>query len=444
MDPAINHLLSLQAVREKAHIVFELGKQDLLNHFDYHPDRLDAVVDYVVGIIQRDFGPNNFHSIPPHGRWQHFDVGNTPRISNLLTQWDEAGYDAIEKVRSLVDLFFVSVLLDAGAGDRWKFTEPGTGDVYTRSEGIAVASLYMFLEGGFASNGREGGAKGSVREDVVDGAALKGITVETLYKGFQIDEENPLVGAEARVEILQRLGQSLLDNQDIFGPSGRPGLLVDYLKRSGGGVDELDYALLWSTLQKLLIPIWPSDRTKVFGKPIGDAWPLSVLAKHKSASASSGEPTETETATIQPFHKLTQWLAYSLKVPFERLLSTTWANAELGTGLPEYRNGGLFVDMGVLTLKPSALEKGLKISGGGLPCFGAGDDEIVEWRAMTVALLDELHQQILASGKFGDVKLTLPQVLEAGSWKAGREIAAQKRPESKCSPLLNSGDGTLF
>jgi hypothetical protein len=58
------------------------------------------------------------------------------------------------------------------------------------------------------------------------GAALKSITVETLYKGFQIDEENPLVGAEARVEILQRLGQSLLDNQDIFGPSGRPGLLV--------------------------------------------------------------------------------------------------------------------------------------------------------------------------------------------------------------------------
>jgi hypothetical protein len=219
----------------------------------------------------------------------------------------------------------------------------------------------------------------------------------------------------------------------------------DYLERSGGGVDELDYALLWSTLQKLLIPIWPSDRTRVAGKPVGDAWPLSLLAKHKHGTASaSNEPAETETATVQPFHKLTQWLAYSLKVPFERLLSTTWANAELGTGLPEYRNGGLFVDLGVLTLKPSALEKGLQTSGGELPCFGAGDDEIVEWRAMTVALLDELHQRILASGKFGDVKLTLPQVLEAGSWKAGREIAAQKRPETKCSPILNSGDGTLF
>jgi len=284
------------------------------------------------------------------------------------------------------------------------------------------------------------------------GEALKRITVETLYKGFQIDEGNPLVGAGARVEILQRLGQSLLDNEDIFGSTGRPGLLVgmypvhrvcaltdreDHLRRNGG--DKLDYVLLWSTLQKLLIPIWPSDRTKIAGTPVGDAWPLSVLAKAESASSDT-----PAMATIQPFHKLTQWLAYSLKVPFERLLSTTWANAELGTGLPEYRNGGLFVDMGVLALRPNALEKGLKTSGGALPCFGAGDDEIVEWRAMTVALLDELHKRILDSGKFGDVELTLPQVLEAGSWKAGREIAAQKRPETKCSPILNSGDGTLF
>lgn len=150
-----------------------------------------------------------------------------------------------------------------------------------------------------------------------------------------------------------------------------------------------------------------------------------------------------EVAAIQPFHKLTQWLAYSLRVPFERILSIKWINAELGTGLPEYRNGGLFVDMGVLTMKPETLEKGKKISGGELPCFGAGDNEIVEWRAMTVALLDELHGMI--QKKLGrSVHLTLPQMLEAGSWKAGRELAAEKRPETKSSPILNSGDGTLF
>ncbi|OJJ56070.1 hypothetical protein ASPSYDRAFT_401409 [Aspergillus sydowii CBS 593.65] len=427
----INTLLTLQAVRTKAHRVFDLAKRNALNHFDYDPDRLDATVDYVASIIKRDYGPNNYTAIPPHGRWQHFETGSVPRINNLLKEWDTRGYDSLEKVRSLVDLFFVSVLLDAGAGDTWRFTEPGSGDVYTRSEGIAVASLYMFLNGDFS------GDRGQ-RADIVTGHALKNFSVVALLKGFQIDEGNPLVGANARVETLQRLGASLLGNEDVFGKQGRPGGIVDYLTRNGS--ENLDYAELWAVLQRLLIPIWPSDRTKVAGKPVGDAWPLSVLSKHE------GTATEAvETGTIAPFHKLTQWLAYSLKVPFERLLGTAWTNAELGTGLPEYRNGGLFVDMGVITLKPEALERGQRNSGGGkLPCFGAGDEEIVEWRAMTVALLDEVHARISQSGDFGEVRLSLPQVLEAGSWKAGREIAAEKRPETKSSPILNSGDGTLF
>lgn len=197
----------------------------------------------------------------------------------------------------------------------------------------------------------------------------------------------------------------------------------------------MDYKDLWNVLQRLLIPIWPSDRTHINGQPIGDAWPLRVLEQQLGAES---KPY----SNIQPFHKLTQWLAYSLMVPFTRLLSVTWSNTELGTGLPEYRNGGMLVDMGVLELKPEALERGLSLSGGTLPSFGAGDDEIVEWRAMTVALLDELHKKI--SARLDGVQLSLPQVLEAGSWKAGRELAAAKRPDTKCSPILNFGDGTLF
>jgi hypothetical protein len=141
----------------------------------------------------------------------------------LLTEWSGRGYDDTEKVRSLVDLFFVSVLLDAGAGDSWRFTEPETGNVYSRSEGIAVASLYMFRNGEFASDkdGKE------ARGDLVTGEGLKRFDVEALYRGFQIDDQtNPLVGAAARVEILQKLGASLLENKNIFGPSGRPGDLV--------------------------------------------------------------------------------------------------------------------------------------------------------------------------------------------------------------------------
>jgi hypothetical protein len=58
----------------------------------------------------------------------------------------------VAKTRVLIDLFWVSVLLDAGAGDTWLFTEPGSEKTYSRSEGLAVASLYMFQAGAFSSN----------------------------------------------------------------------------------------------------------------------------------------------------------------------------------------------------------------------------------------------------------------------------------------------------
>ena len=104
--------------------------------------------------IQRDFGPDRYAEIPPHGRWQHFNVGGVDRVAALLSQWSSEGCrDKLEQTRRLLDLFFVSVLCDAGVGDKWTFTEPdGSGRVYSRSEGTAVASLYMFKAGCFSSN----------------------------------------------------------------------------------------------------------------------------------------------------------------------------------------------------------------------------------------------------------------------------------------------------
>ncbi|EEA22010.1 hypothetical protein TMatcc_008565 [Talaromyces marneffei ATCC 18224] len=433
MDPEIEYILSLKAVREQAHKVLELAEQGKLTHFNYHHEKLSVAADYVIELIQRDFGPDKYNLIPPHGRWQHFEVGGLPRIESLLSQWEGKGYDNVERVRGLVDLFFVSVLLDAGAGDVWKFQEPGSEQTYNRSEGIANASLHMFLNGDFAS-------EGSSRKDIVEAAALRLPHAEKFYRGFQIQKTNPLLAVDKRMELLRRLGDSLLNFPEIFGANGRPGHLVDYLLSKASGSGEIDYIELWSVLQKVLIPIWPSDRTHVDGHAVGDAWPLTCLAK------SSDPNTSNKTSAIQPFHKLTQWLAYSLMVPFTRLLDITWVNPDQGTGLAEYRNGGLFVDMGVLTLKEESLARGLQGSSNddGLPCFGASDDEIVEWRALTVALLDKLHDIIKSSPRFNGVQLTLPQVLEAGSWKAGRELAAEKRPLTKSSPIIILGDGTLF
>jgi hypothetical protein len=214
---------------------------------------------------------------------------------------------------------------------------------------------------------------------------------------------------------------------------------ADYLAENAKEPNTLDYAELWTILQDVLIPAWPKERTHIAGHPIGDAWPLKVLA-----DKAKREGNDTEAAAIAPFHKLTQWLGYSLTVPFQRVLGLKITNDTLGTGLPEYRNGGLFYDLGALKLKPEVLQAGVQASGQDLPLYPATGDTIVEWRAMTVALLDELHKLVSAHFEKEGVKLSLAQVLEAGSWLGGRELAAKLRPETKSSPILFEGDGTLF
>jgi hypothetical protein len=196
----------------------------------------------------------------------------------------------------------------------------------------------------------------------------------------------------------------------------------------------LSVAAFWDILQALLIPVWPKDRTIVNGQSIGDAWPLSTLKGSNNQ--------EDQSTHIQPFHKLTQWLAYSLMVPFQRILNIHWSGTDALTALPEYRNGGLFVDMGVLSLKKEARDRGLKASGGELPMFKAGDDVVVEWRAMTLVLVDKLYQLVLE--RMGGVHISMAQLLEAGTWKAGREIAARERPKTKSSPIVIESDGTVF
>ncbi|KAL2164657.1 hypothetical protein VTH06DRAFT_3874 [Thermothelomyces fergusii] len=428
MDPNVQYLLSLRAIRERANAVGEIAKDGKLAHFELREDKLDDVVDFVASVIKRDFGPDKYHTIPPHGRWQHFEVGGVPRIANLLEQWKKEGCDDFEVTRRLIDLFFVSVLLDAGAGDHWRYTEPGTGHVYERSEGIAVASLHMFNASAFTAS--EGKAV-----PVVDGNGLERLETAALVEGFQVSDLNPMLGVDSRAALLRSLGQSLLAHPDIFGAEGRPGNLVDYLiPRKAGEPANLDVLVLWDVLQTLLIPAWPKNRTNIAGTPIGDAWPLSILQRSAGSDESAG---------IQPFHKLTQWLAYSLMVPLQRVLGLQWENADSLTALAEYRNGGLFVDMGVLSLKQETLARGLEASGGDLPLFDASDDVVVEWRAMTLVLIDKLYSKI--QSRIGDgVRLTMAQLLEAGTWKSGREIAAQRRPQTKSSPILIKSDGTVF
>jgi hypothetical protein len=283
------------------------------------------------------------------------------------------------------------------------------------------------------------------------GKGLENLTFPTLGRGFQVSGSNWFLGTERRADLLKALGKSLLAQSKVFGEEGRPGNVVgsyiyftnlrkltsstDYMKATAKD-GKIDIAVFWDILQTLLIPVWPQNRTVVNGQAIGDAWPLSTLKKQSTTS------DQSDSSNIQPFHKLTQWLAYSLMVPFQRILGLEWTGTDSLTALPEYRNGGLFVDMGVLALKRPSLDKGLEASGGDLPKFKAGDDVVVEWRAMTLVLVDKLYKLVLE--RMDGVHLSMAQLLEAGTWKSGREVAAKNRPDTKSSPIIIESDGTLF
>lgn len=390
-------------------------------------------------LLQRDFDPD-YSSIPPHGRWQHFDVGGQPRVDQLLASWPDS-IDALERTRRLIDLFLVSVLLDAGAGTKWQYKSIESGKVFKRSEGLAVASLEMFKTGLFSSNPSQ--------PFQVDSAALKKLTTERMAKGLQVTAENPIEGLEGRTSLLIRLGDSLL-NKQIFGEDARPGNMLDYLlthpTTQVSSTPIVPLPTLWTTLMDGLSAIWPNTRTQIDGVPLGDAWPCT------SMPSNSAQPWEN----IVPFHKLTQWLTYSLMVPMQKMANVHFVGVELMTGLPEYRNGGLLVDTGLLTLKHEDLQRGLeqyhmnatrqgqpKVEV--VPLFTADDDVIVEWRAVTIGFLDMLLDEVNSMlGLSGSKKLNLAQMLEAGTWKGGRELAEVSRPNTKEPPIMILSDGTVF
>jgi hypothetical protein len=149
-----------------------------------------------------------------------------------------------------------------------------------------------------------------------------------------------------------------------------------------------------------------------------------------AARATGRDPT---TLGWLPLHKLSQWLAYSLVEPLAAAgVEVTGLDAL--TALAEYRNGGLLIDAGVIVPRnPAALSRSWK----------PGDEFIVEWRALTVALIDELAPRIRARLGPDAAGLSLGCLLEGGTWAAGRAIAQELREDGR-PPRRIEGEGTLF
>jgi hypothetical protein len=403
---AITKLNTAAAVRERCGMVRDWVADGRSSHFALDETRLAAVAAYVADVTRESYPGLN---IPAHSRWRHFAAGGVDRWNTLVTRIHE---DAVERARIAADLATVSVLLDAGAGDRWRYRERASGVSFARSEGLAVASFDMFRAGAFSSD--------PDRPLRVDAAALARIDAATLARHFQVDAENPLVGLEQRSTLLRRLGKALVERSDLFGPApARPGNLIDYFFATAGE-RRVSAARLLTTLLDGLSSIWPSA-LMAEGRPIGDA------GRHPAVCAGDG------TDGIVPFHKLSQWLAYSLFAPLEAAALAIERPGEL-TALAEYRNGGLLIDLGAIRPR-AAIDP--------LVRHDVASELIVEWRALTVALMDPLVDLVRA--RLGlDASFAMPQLLQGGTWSAGRKIAHALRPPDGAPPIAVAADGTVF
>lgn len=405
-DPAqaVAWLRTPQAVRDRCNQLFMLAERDALPNFEMHLEAMPATAEYVAQVIRENYPTLQ---IPYHARWRHFAAGGVDRWGQLAATLK--GVDADEVARIRFDLCVVSVLLDAGAGAQWAFTEEGRK--IARSEGLAVASLHAFKNGLFSGDRAQ-----PLRADA---AGLMPLAPNAIAHAFQADDANPLLGLDGRAALMRNLGAALKARPDLFGAEARIGRLYDHLKAQVKNGKLAASAILAAVLDGLG-PIWPSRMT-LDGVNLGDVW------RHRGIV--SGDLT----SGLVPFHKLSQWLSYSLVEIFEDAGIAISGLDEL-TGLPEYRNGGLFIDMGVLTVRHEALLK--------YP-IPVEDEAVVEWRALTVALLDRIADPVRTILGKTAAEMPLARILEGGTWAAGRKIAREKRADGG-PPLSIASDGTVF
>ncbi|HEX6245572.1 MAG TPA: DUF1688 family protein [Polyangiales bacterium] len=403
LTQALAELDSPHTVRARCRNVLATALVVGLPHFAIDLDKLPVVAKRVAQVTRRRFPDLN---VPPHSRFGHFDAGGVARLAALRAEL--ATRPQQEQARALVDVVVTSVLLDAGAGMAWRFREPETGVQLARSEGLAVASLHWLKAGGLSSR----------REPYhVDAVGLASVSHPALEAAFQVSDKNALVGVDGRVHLLRALGETLRCRPDVFGPGARLGALADFLAAQAQA-GKLPAEQILRAVLNSLGRIWPG-RIKLQERTLGDVW------QHPAAGG------EGLSKGFIPFHKLSQWLSYSLLYPLE-LYGLSVVELDALTGLAEYRNGGLFVDLGVLVPKHAGVLGQV---------HEVSSQVVVEWRALTVALLDELLP--LVQAELALSSMSLPAMLEGGSWAAGRELAQEKRADGG-SPLRVRSDGTVF
>lgn len=392
-----DYLATPEAIRERCNKVFAYVESGQSKNFIYHADKFDTLLQYIdPGASSSDWISS--HAPTPSSRPSHPQgdavAGISSHAPTTSSRPSHTEYDAVAGISShgrmthfavggvdrigrflqsrpatdLIELIIISVLLDAGAGQQWHYHDPTTQQTFRASEGLAVASYNLYMQDAFAM------------------PDLLNIDAQTLGLGLQVTSHNPILGLDARVENLHRLANAIA-NKDYFPQHKLSDLLQYWRAESTNNV--IDMHVIFTSLLDIC-GIWD-----VWQHPIGEV----------------------------PLHKLIQWLCYSLIVPLE-MCDLLVSNAQILTALAEYRNGGLLVDLGVITAKdPNAAQS----------TYAIDSEFVIEWRALTVVLLDQVAAQL---------QIPMQKLLQL-TWTAGRKIAHELRADGS-PPFKLANGGTFF
>ena len=274
---AVAWLRSVAAVRERCAEIATAADRGALEHFALEESRLGGCAEYVADTVRAAYPDLE---VPYHSRWRHFAGGGVDRWGTIEAGLSGVGRDEIARVRT--ELVVISVLLDAGAGESWRYREAGNS--YGRSEGLALASLHLYASGALSASDSPLRA---------DSEALCRMDAPTLGAAFQASEDNPLVGLSERAMLLRRLGQAMTGAPGLFGTAApRLGNLFDYL--AGEARDSrLAAPAILGAVHEVLGPVWPK-RIDIAGTNLGDVW------RHPMVGGNG------LTRGLVPFHKLAQ------------------------------------------------------------------------------------------------------------------------------------------
>jgi len=388
-------ILNPETIRLRSKNIFDGVESSDSNCFKLDRSAMQYASDEVIKLTRKNYPDLN---VPYHSRWRHFEVDGEDLSAPIL-------HNTEYRLAAEIELAIISVLMDAGAGKDWLYHDENTHKKYSRSEGLAIASLHGFARGLFSSK----------PDDLsrVDGRALASLSPQSLASCFQASDNNPLVGLDSRASLLNRLGDYIIQQQ------GSDARLADLFPALTHAQDTIQASEILRAVLLATGSIWPHSKT-IGATVVADVW------QHRNAGG------DGENAGYVPFHKLSQWLSYSLLEPLERHQIEVKGLEQL-TGLPEYRNGGLFIDTGVLI----PLHKDYAANS-----YSVHSEFVVEWRALTVILLDRLATTVREELKLTETDLPLAAILQGGTWAAGRSLAQSKR--NGLPPVDVISDGTVF